>query len=260
MAGLQRRFRRLFHAHSGRTVLVPLDHGLTEGLLPGLEHTSAFVDHAARHAVQGVVLHQGAAEVWGAPRLALDQRLVVHLSGGTRYAESSYRKTGVCSVDQALRSGADAVSVHVNIGNRFEGEMLSDLAAVRERAHSLGIPVLAMLYARGPAVADDQDPELIGHCIRVGVELGADVVKVGFGKDPQAFAAHVRACPVPVVIAGGPAQPNWSAFLDMVATALDCGAAGVSIGRNLFQHPAPGQAIGDLCQVVHGHAGNDCHG
>jgi fructose-bisphosphate aldolase, class I len=97
---------------------------------------------------QGVILHKGMVMAH-AGDIRLDQSLIVHLSAGTRHGLPSYNKALVCSVQEALRLGADMVSMHINIGNDLEDRMLSDLGACVEEAHQLGLPLLAMIYARG---------------------------------------------------------------------------------------------------------------
>ena len=94
-------------------------------------------------------------------------------------------KTLVGSVTDALKIGADAVSVHVNLGDETEPQMLADLGALCSEANEWGMPVLAMMYARGPKIENEYDPGIVAHCARVGVELGADIVKVNYTGDPR---------------------------------------------------------------------------
>ena len=249
MNACTRRCQRLFHRHSHTSLLLPLDHGISEGMIQGLEDMSALLKGLDPHIVQGVVLHKGMA---AALIQDLDPRinLIVHLSAGTRHAIPPYAKSLVCSVQEAVRLGADAVSVHVNMGNDCEDRMLADLGMVTDEAHLLGIPVLAMIYARGGQIVNELDPTLVAHSIRLGAEMGADLVKVPYSGDPESFSKAVRACPVPVLVAGGPKKTNYKALLDMIAETLDCGAQGVSIGRNIFQHPNPTKALKELDAVL----------
>jgi len=250
MEGYKRRVRRLFSARSDKTILLPLDHGVTEGLLPGLEDMKTLLKQLAPELVQGVILHKGLARELGS-FVDTRQNLIVHLSAGTKHGLPPYNKSLVCSIQEALRIGADGVSVHINIGNDLEDRMLSDLGMVVDEAHQLGIPVLAAVFARGGQIVNELDPTLVAHCIRLGAELGADLVIVPFSGETDSFARAIAACPVPVLIAGGPRQPGFENFLQMIKQVMDTGAKGVSIGRNIFQHPEPVKALEMIAKIVH---------
>lgn len=251
MIGLLRRVQRFMHPVSGRALILPLDHGASEGLLPGLTGVSTLIAMANERRVQAVVLNKGMARTMAAG-LDVDRQLVVQLSGGTKHGLPSYNKSIVCSVPEALRLGADAVSVHVNIGNDLEDRMLADLGLVTDEAHLHGLPVMAVVYPKGGQIVDELDPSLIAHCIRLGGELGADLVSTPFSGHERSYADAVASCPCPVLVAGGPYQPNLEAFLKTTAQALDCGAAGASVGRNIFQREDAGLALDALAKLVHG--------
>jgi class I fructose-bisphosphate aldolase len=129
--------------------------------------------------------------------------------------------------------------------------MLRDLGQVSSVANSWGMPVLAMVYARGPKVTDSFDPEVVAHCARAGEELGADVIKVNYTGSIETFQKVVDACCVPVVIAGGPKLDNREDLIRMASEAVQAGAAGLSIGRNIFQDHQPRHLVQALHQVVH---------
>ncbi len=249
MKGCLRRRQRLFDPNSDTTILLPLDHGVSEGMLQGLEDMPALLQGLDPKLVQGVILHKGMAAAL-AQDIAPSMNMIVHLSAGTRHAIPPYAKSLVCSVQEAVRLGADAVSVHVNMGNDCEDRMLTDLGMVTDEAHLLGIPVLAMIYARGGQIVNELDPTLVAHSIRLGAEIGADLVKVPYSGDPESFSRAVRACPVPVLVAGGPRKENFEDFVGMVGEAMECGAKGISIGRNIFQHDDPNTALTELADMV----------
>lgn len=253
MIGYLRKAARLFHPGSKRTIILPLDHGLSEGNIPGLEDLGNFLRSVNHLPTQGVILHKGMVMAH-AGEVRLNQSLIVHLSAGTRHGLPSYNKALVCSVQEALRLGADMVSMHINIGNDLEDRMLSDLGACVEEAHQLGLPLLAMIYARGGQIVNENDPSLVAHSIRIGAELGADVIKVPYCGNHQSFARAIGACPVPVVIGGGPRNVEFRTFLRTVRETLDAGVAGMCIGRNIFQQENPAKALEEVCALVHGKA------
>ena len=181
-----------------------------------------------------------------------DIGLIVHLSASTSLSPFPNAKSLVASVEDAIRLGADAVSIHCNLGDETEAAMLNDFGRMASDASNWGIPLLAMVYARGPKVKDEYDPEIVAHCARVGTELGADVVKVPYTGDIDTFAKVCDSCCIPVVIAGGPKLDSTTAFLQMVHDSLEAGGAGLSVGRNVFQHKNPTRLVESLNMIVHG--------
>jgi class I fructose-bisphosphate aldolase len=160
-------------------------------------------------------------------------------------------------VEEAIKLGADAVSIHVNIGNGSEKEMLSDLGLVCRHARDWGMPVLAMMYPRGEKIKNEYDAAVIKHVARLGAELGADIIKVSYTGSVESFREVVRGCPVPVVIAGGPKMNSDREILEMVKDSIEAGGAGVSIGRNIFQHRDPARMVGAISLIVHENASVD---
>ena len=180
-----------------------------------------------------------------------DIGLMLHLSGGTSLAPDSNEKSLVASVEDSIRLGADAVSVHVNIGNETESRMLADLGHISSKAAEWGVPVMAMVYARGPQIKDEYDPKMVALAARVGMELGADLVKVAYTGDIKSFTSVVEGCGIPVVIAGGPKLDSTEGFLKMVHDSLEAGGAGLSVGRNIFQHSCIVELVRVLSDLVH---------
>lgn len=250
MIGSLRKLQRFFAPASERTVILALDHGAAEGMAPGIVERPALIESLAEYHVQGVALNKGAARAYAA-KVPAETSLVIQLSGGTRHGLPPHMSTLVCSVSEALRLGADAVAVQVNIGNEFEDRMLADLGLVTEEAHQSGLPVLATIYARGGQIINELDPSLIAHSIILGGEMGADLVCVPYSGDKDSFSQAIAACPMPVLVGGGPRRPDWASFLALLRESLDCGAAGVFIGRNIVQHEDPLGALADVAKVVH---------
>jgi class I fructose-bisphosphate aldolase len=208
----------------------------------------AAVQAAAAGGATSVVLHKGLVRV-AAPALGRTG-LWLHLSASSAQNPDPNDKRIVTGVEEALALGADGVSVHTNIGAPTESAMVEDLGRVARECERLGVPLLAMMYARGPGVRDPHDPERVRHIARLGAELGADVVKCPYTGSAATFREVVRGCPVPVVISGGPRMDNDRAVLQMVQDAIGAGAAGVSIGRNAFQHPRPEAMVRALAEIV----------
>lgn len=249
MIGKQIRLERIMNRNTGKTVIVPLDHGVTVGPIPGLINMEDTVNKIAEGGANAVVMHNGMVTK-GHRRQGRDIGLIVHLSGSTSLSPDPNRKVIVCDVQQAIRLGADAVSIHVNIGANTEDEMLRDFGKINRDCMEWGYPLLAMVYPRGPKVKDERDVEMVKIAARVGAELGADIVKVPYTGDPDSFAKVVEGSPIPVVIAGG-SKLTDKQTLEMIEGAMKAGAAGLSMGRNAFQHENPTKLVRAACAIVH---------
>ena len=247
--GKEVRKERIMNRGTGKTVIVPMDHGVTVGPIKGLIDLPKTVDKVAKGGANAVVEHVGMVGQ-GHRRYGRDIGLIVHLSGSTTLSPNPNRKVLVCSVERAVRVGADAVSIHVNIGAENEGEMLEAFGDVAESADYWGMPLLAMVYPRGPKVVDEKGVENVKIAARLGAELGADIVKVPYTGSAQSFKAVVKGCPIPVVIAGG-SKLSDQETLKMVEGAMKAGAAGLSMGRNAFQHARPVRLVSAACAIVH---------
>lgn len=244
------RIERILNRNNGRTIIVPMDHGVTVGPLYGLVDLRASVDQIADGGANAVLMHKGLPRC-SHRRHGRDIGLIIHLSASTTLSPHPNAKSLVGTVEDALKLGADGVSVHINLGDETEGRMLADLGEMAAKANDWGMPLLAMMYARGPAIKDPFAPEVVAHCARVALELGADIVKVPYTGDPESFSQVVAACCIPVVIAGGPKLNSTKAFLEMVRDSLAAGGAGLSVGRNIFQHKDPAALTRALNAVVH---------
>lgn len=220
---------------SGRAVIVPMDHGVSEGAIDGLVDMDRTISLVEKGGASAVLLHKGLIK---SLRTAPACGMIMHISAGTKYADDKNKKVLVSSVDHAIRLGADAVSVHVNVGgNATEHDMLEDLGEIADLCDKTGMPLLAMTYPRGKGVTGS--PVEIAHAARIGGELGADLVKCPYTGDIESMSLVTSACPVPVVIAGGPKCESDLEVLQMVEDAMTAGCIGISLGRNIFQHRRP---------------------
>jgi predicted phospho-2-dehydro-3-deoxyheptonate aldolase len=254
MIGKRIRMERIMDRNSGKTVIIPMDHGVTLGPMDGLVRVQETIDAVARGGANAIVIHKGLVEI-GHSRSEKGLGLIVHLSASTKMASDSNCKIMVCTVEEAIRLGADAISVHVNLGAEDEKAMIRDLGTIAKGAMEWGMPLLAMMYTRGPRVENEYDVKWVKHAARVGAELGADIVKVVYTGSPETFREVVEGCFVPVVIAGGERMGSDQDILEMVKGSVAAGGAGVSIGRNVFQHRDPSKIVQAICKVVHNGSG-----
>jgi len=248
--GKQIRTERIINRNTGRTVIVPMDHGISIGPIKGIINVRDAIQLVSEGGANAIVEHKGLVGA-GHRRKGNDIGLIIHLSASTSLSPHPNAKTLVCSVEEAIKLGADAVSIHVNIGNGGEKEMLHDFGRVSYEARTWGMPLLAMVYPRGEKIKNEYDVEVIKHAARVGDEMGADIVKVSYTGSTESFREVVAGCSVPVVIAGGPKMGSDRDILEMVKGAIDAGGAGASIGRNVFQHRDPRGMVAAICAIVH---------
>src|SRR5512146_3587127 len=253
MIGKKIRMERIVDRNSRKTVIVPMDHGVTVGPIPGLIQIPPTANLIAEGGANAAVVHRGAA-MFGHRGYGKDLGLILHLSASTALAPDSNRKVLVATVEDALQMGADAVSIHVNLGADDEAQMLRDFGTVSSSCQRWGMPLLSMIYTRGPKIKNEYDVRYVRHAARVGAEMGADIVKVPYTGSPETFRDVVEGCASPVVIAGGEKMESDEQVLRMLRDAVAAGGAGASIGRNVFEHRSPATMVKAIVAIVHGGA------
>ncbi len=244
--GKTRRMKRIFQ-QDNRTVIVPMDHGVTIGPIAGIENMQTITNQLLAGNVDAILVHKGIAK-----RIDVGSAgLIVMLSGMSNLSPNLNAKVQVCSVQEAVRTGADAVSVHVNVGAQDEDKMLQNLGKVAEECDLFGMPLLAMMYPRGPKITNEHAPDVVAHAARIGAELGADIIKTNYTGSIETFKGVIESCPVPVVIAGGPKCKSLQEVLQTTFDSMQAGAKGLSIGRNVFQCESPTNIAKALSAIVH---------
>jgi predicted phospho-2-dehydro-3-deoxyheptonate aldolase len=250
MIGKMIRLERIIDRDSGKTVIVPMDHGVSVGPIEGLKDMRDAVSKVVGGGANAILMHKGMVRA-GHRGAGRDVGLIIHLSAGTSISPDPNAKELVCSVEEAIKLGADAVSVHINLGAETDKEMLAQLGFVSEQCLHWQMPLVAMMYTRGPKIKNEFDVANVKLAARVGAELGADIVKVPYTGSVDSFTEVVQGCPVPIVIAGGEKMESDEDIFEMVEGALKAGAKGLSIGRNAFQHKNPEKIVRALCKMVH---------
>jgi 2-amino-4,5-dihydroxy-6-oxo-7-(phosphonooxy)heptanoate synthase len=243
------RLDRLYRNGSGGLLIVPLDHPVSIGPIIHNGHLDRLVGEIADNGADAVVLHKGAVRHVQA-RWFRSLSLIVHLSAGTNLAPDPDARVLVSTVEEALRLGAHAVSVHVNAGCATEARQIEDLATVAGACDRWGVPLLAMVYARGPGVADERAPALVAHAAAIAADLGADLVKTAMPRSVADLAALTADCPIPVLAAGGDATDS-AAALAHLADAMRAGAGGIAAGRLVFTAADPAAMLRRLAALVH---------
>jgi predicted phospho-2-dehydro-3-deoxyheptonate aldolase len=250
MNGKALRLKRLIAPRDGRLVIFPLDHGVSCGPIEGLQRMEETVRAGASGGADALVLHKGMLRYLQALRQPVPG-IFLHLSASTQLGPTVHHKVLVATVEEALRHGVDGVSVHINLGNDQEAEMLRDLGKVGAACALWQMPLLVMIYVRGVHVPSPLPDSAIAHAARVAAELGADIIKIPAPADRSILANITATSPVPVVVAGGSRMEDTRSLLQHVELAMQAGASGVAIGRNVFQHQQPERLLRAIAAMVH---------
>ena len=253
MIGKGIRLERIINRNTKKSVIIPMDHGVSSGPIKGLLDLKKTIGEVAKGGANAIVIHKGLVGSGHRGR-GRDVGLIIHMSASTSLSPDPSAKVLVCTVEEAIKLGADAVSIHVNIGAEEERNMLKDFGKVSKTCLEWGMPLLAMVYPRGPGIKNEYDLKVVKHAARLGAELGADLVKVSYTGSAESFREVVEGCFVPVLIAGGPKMGTDKEILEMVKGSIDAGGAGVSIGRNAFQHSQPALIVKAIAAIVHKNA------
>lgn len=247
MAGKQLRMRRL--GREGLYTIIPLDHGVSVGPIAGIENPTMLIRDLDQGGATGIIVHKGLVKNYEAAEARAG--LLVHVSTSTDKAPDANDKRIVASAEEVVRLGGDAISIHVNMGSLTEADQLEDMGRIVTEAGRFGLPVLCMMYPRGPSIKDPYRPDVVAHAARLAEELGADLVKTVYTGDPKTFRDVTSSVGIPVLVAGGPKAESETAFLELVHGAMRGGASGISIGRNVFQARRPRLMTQALARLVH---------
>ncbi len=240
--GMKNRLSRIFDPVSKRTVMLAVDHGYFQGPTTGLRDLGKTVNPLLPYA-DSLMITRGGLRNWIAPEV--NKPIVLRVSGGQSILKEISNEVLTTSIQEAIRLNASAVTCSIYVGEQFEKESLANLAKLVDLGEEYGIPVLAVT-AVGKEM--ERDARYLGLACRIAVELGAHMVKTYYCSD---FEQVVEACGnVPVLIAGGKKIDEKDA-LQMAKNAVDAGARGVDMGRNVFQSDNPIGMIKAVRAVVH---------
>jgi len=247
-AGHLLRLRRILRPSTGRTLIVPLDHALPDGLLPGLSDSRRIIADAARAGADAVMLRPGLMDAV----VETDSRgvgVILMLTGRlTRGVDHVLLNT----VEHAVRCGADAVCAEFKLGSSGDLENARLAGEVVEAARRFAVPVLMTCYALREHV-EKVGPVAYAHACRICEELGADLIKTSLPPDPEIISACLSAVRIPIVLAGG-AGGRTLDLMSHVGAAVALGVAGAAIGRNIWGHEDPVGTGRRFRDIVHASA------
>jgi len=239
--GMKNRLARIFNPKSGKTVMLAFDHGYFQGPTTGLERVDVTIRPLIPYA-DALMLTRGILRSVIEP--SSTNAVVMRASGGPSILKELSNEHIAVDVEDALRMNVSAVAVQVFIGGQFETQTVNNMTRLVDMGMRYGLPVLGVTAVGTELV---RDARYIGLATRILAELGVSIVKTYFVPGFEQVAA---ACPVPIVIAGGKKLPEREA-LQMARDAINQGASGVDMGRNIFQSDSPTAMLGAVRKVVH---------
>jgi putative autoinducer-2 (AI-2) aldolase len=243
--GMKNRLARIFRPQTGRTVMLAFDHGYFQGPTTGLERIDLQIAPLAPLA-DALMLTRGALRTSIPPTHR--GGIVMRATGGPSILKELSNERIALDLEDAMRMNVDAVAVQVFVGGDYETQSVENMTKLVDAGYRLGIPVLGVT-AVGKELT--RDARYLGLATRICAELGAQIVKTYYAED--GFERVTAGCPVPVVLAGGKKQPELDA-LTMAYRAVQEGAAGVDMGRNIFQSETPAAMLHAVAKVVHENA------
>jgi len=237
---------------SKRSLILSYDQGMEHG--PAVFNIDTVnpnfvLDIALEGNYNGIVLHHGVAEKYYG-RFYNEVPLIIKLNGKSNMTRMNPISRLVCSVDHAAKVGAAAVGYTIYDGSPAEPEMFSEFQKVIEQAHDYGMPVIAWMYARGPDIPDELRTDVLAYSARIGMELGADFVKLKYNYDPPGFKWVTQCAGRTKVLVADMNPGSDMEFLRRVAEVMNSGATGLAAGRNVWQHPEPLKLSRALRRVI----------
>jgi len=239
---------RIFREKDGRTVMLALDHGMALGAMRGLERPAEMLASLGGE-VDAIMLNKGILVRCAAPSLGAG--IVLRVSGGATIAGPDITaERATTTVEEAIRLSADAVATAIYVGTANEVPSIESLALLADECHRYGLPLLAVTAVGKDFREKGFDARYLSLAVRVAAEMGADIIKTyycaeGFERVVEAAAG------TPIVIAGGPQMESDLLVLQTAHSAMAAGAAGVDMGRNVWQNGKPVGMARALRAIVH---------
>jgi len=239
---------------NGRSLLLSYDQGLEHG--PKDMNTTTVdpkyvFDIALEGIYDGIIVQAGIAEKYYHGYYK-DVPLIIKLNGKTAFLNSPIAVSKqICSVERAIKLGASAVGYTVYDGSPLEPEMFTEFGKIVDQAHEYGIPVIGWMYPRGPDVKNELDTDALAYAARVGLELGADFLKLKYNNNLEGFKWVVKCAGRAKVLVAEHNMMEEHAFLRMSDEIMKTGAAGIVTGRNIWQHNTPHALTKAIRKMMH---------
>lgn len=241
---------------NGRGVWIPMDHGVSDYPVSGLDDTELRITELIEAGVDAIIAQKGLVSHYShlTKQTNSSTSFVIHFSISTRHGgPDASNKVLVGTADEVLSRGASGASAQINMGSPNEASMIERMGSLSRDCHNLGIPLLGMVYARGENLKPiEGDSSNCGaHAARLAFEIGCDVAKVSWTGDEDALSTIRKAVPIPILITPGTGITNDLELLGLVEKGIKLGANGVCMGRSVFGHKSPQKIATALRLIVH---------
>lgn len=240
---------------NGKAMFLAYDQGLEHG---PVEFNDENVDPryileiAKKGKFNAIIFQKGIAEKYNKEIKKSKVPLIIKLNGKANIRQGEPMSEQICSVDEAIKLGASAVGYTIYLGSEFDPLMMKEFAKIEEVAHKKGLTVIAWIYPRGRATLNRKKSELMAYAARVGLEIGADIVKLEYNGNKKDLAWAVKSAgKTKVVIAGG-VKTDEKNFLKEVKDIVGVGGAGIAVGRNVWKSKDPVGLAKKIKKVIWG--------
>lgn len=235
-----------------KSLLLAYDQGLEHGPRDLNEKTvdpRYIFDIALEGLYEGIITQNGVAEKYYA-KYFRDIPLIVKLNGKTAMTNIAPISKQLCSVERAIKLGAVAVGYTIYTGSPNEPEIFTEFSKVVETAHDYGMPVIAWMYPRGQGI-DGKSTDVLAYSARVGLELGADMLKIKYNDNPEGFKWVIKCAGAARVMVAGGDKVDEQRFLQKSEEIMKTGVTGMAVGRNVWQHQYPLAVTKALRMIIH---------
>ena len=243
--GKEIRIRKLMNEKTGKVLIVALDHSPLMG--PVVGKPREIVNEIIEGGCDALLIHEGfAKDTYDI--FPKHVNFILKLTTATKYSADNTHRVLVSSVRKAVYLGAIGVAINVFVGSEYELEMLELMGRISDQCEEYGMPLLPIMYTTG---TERFGVEKVKVAATIGAELGGDIIKTHYTGDKNSFESVINSCTVPIIMSGGPKTDTTEEFLKMVKGAIDAGAKGVAIGRNIWQRKDPCNMVRAIRAIIH---------
>ena len=237
----------------GKALFLAYDQGLEHGPIEFNDENvdpKEIIEIARKGKFTALIFQKGLAEKYQKEIKKSKIPLVIKLNGKTSLYKGEALSEQICTVEEALALGAVAVGYTIYIGSQFESQMLKEFANIEKEAHKKGIPVIAWIYPRGESLKDKSESELMAYAARTGLEMGADIIKIKYNGNVSDLKWAVKSAGKCKLVLSGGEKTSENDVIQEARDAVNAGAAGLAIGRNIWQHKNPVEIADKLKKII----------
>jgi len=238
----------------GKAMYLAYDQGLEHG--PESDFNDKNIDPlyileiAKKGGFTGIIFHKGIAEKYSVEIKKSKIPLIIKLNGKTRLVKGEPISSIICSVKEAVSLGAKGVGFTIYIGSKYESKIIEDFGKIQHEAHKYKIPVIAWIYPRGKSIKNDLSRENLVYASRVGLEVGADIIKLKYNRKKSDLKRMVEVAGKAKIVVAGGSKKNEEDFIKEVKEAMDSGVIGIAVGRNVWQSKDPIKLSKKLGKII----------